>query len=198
MFKPTATLLLTCAAIALSACGAKPEGGESNEAIKVDNAAAPAPMGPAPEETKGQEFVAAVLGGYDFAIASAKQISEKAASAEGKQFGQKMATEMGASLEELKAIATADKLKLEPVAGPTDQSDLAVLTSARGLSLEKAFAAQQLNRLSELVGLVRAYKNGGDNPRLKAWSEKAQLVVNDKLLGVQSYKAQLDEAEDKD
>lgn len=197
MFKPVATLFLTSALCALAACGSKPEGGDSNEAIKIENAGAQTPSGPAPEETKGQDFVSSVLGSYDFALASAKQLVDKGATPDGKQFGQKMAADIGASLDELKAIAAKGNLKLEPVAGPSDQSDLAILSSAKGLSVDKAFATQQLNRLSELLGLVRAYKNGGDNPELKAWAEKAQLVVNDKLLGVQSLKAELDEADDK-
>ena len=180
-------------ALALSACSSK-SGGDSNNAITVENGtAAQAPAGPAPAETKGQDFVSAVLGQYEFALASAKLLGEKAQSAGGKQFAQKMSTDFGASLEELKRIATAGNLKLESVPGPMDQSDLAVLTGTRGLNAEKAFADQQLNRLSELLGLVRAYKNGGDNPELKAWSEKAQTVVNDRLLAVQTLKAELDE-----
>lgn len=197
MFKPVATLFLTTAALGLAACGSKPADADSNDAIAVENGTAQLPSGPAPAETKGQDFVTSVLGSYAFAIGSAKQLGEKGVTSQSKQFGQKMATDLGASLEELKAIATKGGLKLEPEANGTDQGDMAILTSAKGLSLDKAFAAQQLNRLSELLGLVRAYKNGGDNAELKAWAEKAQTVVNDKLLGVQSLKAELDEADDK-
>jgi putative membrane protein len=183
-------------ALALSACGGKP-GDDSNDAITVENGTtAQLPSGPAPTETKGQDFVSVVLGQYEFALASAKLLGEKAESGEGKRFARKMTADFGASLNELKAIATAGKLKLEPVPGPVDQSDLAVLTGTSGVNAEKAFADQQLNRLSELLGLIRAYKNGGDNAELKAWAEKAQNTVNESLLAVQTLKAELDEKTD--
>lgn len=193
MRKPAASIAVIGAALALAACGSKP-GSDSNDAITVRNGeTAQTAAGPAPAETRGQDFVSAVLGQYAFALSSAKLLGEKADSAGARQFAQTMSADFGASLDDLKRIATAGQLKLEPVAGPTDQSDLAVLSSARGVNAEKAFADQQQDRLSALLGLIRAYKNGGDNPELKAWAEKAQNVVNDRLLAVQTLKAELDE-----
>ena len=195
MFRSTSLLPLIGAALLLSSCGSKP-GSNSNDAITIANDQADAASpGPAPAETKGQEFVAAVLGGYDFAIASARMLGERAEGANVRQFGQQMASDFGASRDALKAAATG--LKLEQLAGPADQTDMAVLSSTKSVPFEKAFAAQQLTRLSEMLGLIRAYKNGGDNPALKAWAEKAQATVNDRLLAVQTLKAELEEADEK-
>lgn len=196
MHRSTGLLILAGATLCLSACNSR-TAADSNDAIAVQNAQAQPPAGPAPAETRGQEFVSTVMGGFDFAIASAKMLGEKAESASARRFGQAMAADFTASLDSLKAIARAGHLKLEPQAGPVDQTDLALLSSATGKPVEQAFAAQQAGRLSELLGLIRAYKNGGDNPELKAWAEKAQIVVNDRLLAVQTLKAEMEDAQEK-
>lgn len=184
----TASLLMIC----LAGCGDR--AGESAEAdkIEVTGAAAGAPAGPAPAEVSGQAFVSTVLGGLDFALSSAQMAVERADRPSTKQLAQKMVAELTASKDELSRIANSGGLTLEPGAGPTDQSDLAILSSTRGAPLEKAFADQQMESLTLLVGTIRAYKNGGDNPQLRAWAEKHQGVVNERLLDMQTLKAELE------
>lgn len=193
MSKSNALLVLAGSMLLLSACHSGPA--DADDAITVRNTGAQTPSGPAPAETKGQDFVSSVIGGFDFAIASAKVVSGKAEDANARQFGQAMAAEFSALITEMKGIATTGHLKLDSLAGPTDQTDLALLSSTQGKPLEKVFAEQQLNRLSGLVGLLRAYKNGGDNAALQAWADKAQNIVNERLLAAQTLKAELEEAD---
>ena len=188
MSKPLLTTFLATALLA--ACGS-PEQNASDSAIVVENAQAASPAAPAPAETRGQAFVSAMLGSYEFALAGARMASEKAERPDVKQFAQTLTADFGKSLDALKAIAASGKLKLEPAPAPTHGTDIAILSSTRGAPLEKAFAEQQLQNLSELLGTMRAYKNGGDNPALKAWTEANQGMVNDRLLDLQTLSARM-------
>lgn len=183
-------VLFLCAAL-LSGCGAEPETRDDN-GIQVVGEDAKAPSGPAPEEAKGQPFVSNMLGSFDFALASARHLGERGELANARTFAQGFSADVTRARDELLAIAGAEKLKPEPAPGPAYQSDLALLSSTRGEPLAKAFAAQQIDALTLLVGTMRAYKNGGDNPRLRAWAEKYQGPINERLLDVQSLQAELE------
>ena len=111
--------------------------------------------------------MSAVLGSYDF-----------------------VATDIGASRERLAQLAQSSGVKAEP--GASHGTELALISSTKGPPLEKLFVDQQLETLSELVGLIRAYKNGGDNAELKRWAEADQSVVNDRLLDLQTLKAEIE------
>ncbi len=160
--------------------------------IEVTGQSAQPPAGPAPQEVQGQPFASSVLGSLDFSLASAKLASERGEGANTRALAQKMVAELGAARQELASIAEAGGLKVEATPGPTDQSDLAILSSTHGAPLEKAVAEQQMESLTLLIGTVRAYKNGGDNPALKAWAEKHQGPINDRLLDVQTLQAELE------
>lgn len=188
-----ASSALCLAALLLAGCGSTAEEDKS-DAIEVVNGAGTVPAGPAPEETRGQEFVSAVLGQLDFAAASARQVADRGEPAPAKQAAQKLAATMQAARDELTSIATAGGLKLEPAPGPAHQADLALLSSTRGQPLAQAFAQQQMDGLTLLVGTVRAYKNGGDNAGLRAWAEKHQGPINDRLLDMQTLKGELEQA----
>lgn len=193
MKKAIATVF--AAGLALAGCGQSQTENDSIEVVGGSNAAAGQPIGPAPAETKGQDFVSTVLGGYDFVLASARAAGERSDRAEVKTYAQRAVTDLGASLDKLKNVAGAGGLELNAVPLPTGQTDLAVLTSTRGAPFDKAFAESQMDALTNLVGLIRAYKNGGDNAELKAWAETHQGIVNDRLLDVQTLKAVIEEAE---
>jgi putative membrane protein len=174
------------ALLLLSACGEKAD--NAADRIEVTGQGAPlAPGQPAPAEARGQDFVSTVIGAYGFVIESAKLAEQNADQANVKQFATKLRTDIEAG---------GAGLKLDPKAGETHETDLAVLSSTRGSPLEIAFAEQQIEALTGLVGLIRAYKNGGDNPALKVWAEKHQAIVNDRLLDVQTLNAELQEAQE--
>ncbi len=187
------TSLSLVALCLLAACS---DGAQNNatDKIEVTGQATSAPGRPAPAEAQGQDFVSAVLGSYSFSLESARLVEEKADQARVKQFAAKLRGDLEASQSELTQLASAAGLKMEPTPGETHQTDLAVLSSTRGGPLEQAFAEQQMEALTGLVGLLRAYKNGGDNPALKAWAEKAQAIVNERLLDVQTLNSELQEA----
>lgn len=187
MFRSVLTILL--AGAALAACGSAPQ--DTDDAITVENGAA-TPAGPAAAEAQGDEFVSTVLGDYDFVLASARQANEKAARPDVKQFAQRLASEIGTSRDSLKAIADAAGLAVKLPTDSAHSSELAMLSSTSGSPLERAFVDQQLQTLSALVGLMRAYKNGGDNPELKAWAEANQGMVNDRLLDLQTISAEME------
>jgi len=188
---PTTRLLLPLLAI-LSACSDQ-AGNTTSDRIEVTNGATIRQPGPAPAETRGQEFVSAVEGGFQFVLESTRMVDPKAEQAKVQQFARKLQTDVEALRTELGQIAAASRLQLAPAGGETTyQSDLAVLSSTKGDPLERAFAEQQVETLTALVGLIRAYGDGGDNPQLKAWATRAQSVVNDRLMDVQTLRAELE------
>ncbi len=186
-------IYLMVPALALAACAESPSN-QASDAIEVTGQSTGAALQPALAETRGQDFVSTVLGGYEFSIESARLAEQKAATPSVKQFAAKLRGDLEASRLELSRIAQGAGLKLDTTRGDTHETDLAVLSSTAGAPLERPFAEQQMEALTGLVGLIRAYKNGGDNPALKAWAEAAQSVVNDRLLDVQTLNAELQEA----
>lgn len=192
MSKPVSILILTSASLMLAACGGSPTG---DEPLVVENGQSPGSIGPAPAEARGQDFISWVLGSYGFAVESARIASQKSARPNVRQFAERLEKELGASADQLKALASAQKLNPVAIPGATDQSDLALLSSTRGDPLDKIFAEQQLRTLSTLVGTLRAYKNGGDDPQLKSWAEANQGRVNDLLLDLQTLNAEIEGSE---
>jgi putative membrane protein len=178
-------------AVLLAGCGGKPDAANQSDKITVEGGQAALPAGPAPAEAHGQDFVSAVLDSYDFVLASARAASERADNADVKQFAAKLTTDIGTSRNRLAQLAQTSGLKAEP--GASHGTELALISSTRGRPLETLFIDQQTKTLSELVGLVRAYKNGGDNAELKRWAEADQSVINDRLLDLQTLKAQVEE-----
>jgi putative membrane protein len=178
-------LIAAAPLLLLPACGE--QASAPDDRIEVTGQAAGAPAGPAPQEVQGEAFASSVLGSLDFSLASARLAVERVEGANTRALAQKMAMDFGAARQALAELARA-----EPVSAPTHQSDLAILSSTRGEPLEKAFAEQQMEALTLLVGTVRAYKNGGDNAALKDWAEKYQGVINDRLLDVQTLRAELE------
>jgi predicted outer membrane protein len=183
--------LVSLAAL-LAGCSGKQDAANQSNEIEVVGGGHAQRASPAPVETRGQDFVSAVMSDYDFVLASARAAADKADRAEVKQFATKLGTNIGASRDQLAQIAQASGLKAE-AGGSAHGAELAMLSSTRGAPLEKLFVDQQLDLLSELVGLIRAYKNGGDNAELKRWAEANQSVVNDRLLDLQTLKAEIEE-----
>ena len=177
--------LVLAAVLWLAACGKKESATENR--IEVTGQSAQAPAGSAPQEVQGNAFASAVLGSLDFSLESARQVTERGESANAKALAQKLSAEFATARQELAGLA-----KAEPQADPTHAGDLAILSSARGAPLERVFAEQQMESLTALVGTVRAYKNGGDNPALKAWAEEHQGTINDRLLDIQTLRAELE------
>ena len=186
--------LILLAAASLSACSDK---AADSDSIVVENASANGtPVQAAPAEAEGQAFVSAVLGSYRFEVESARLAAAKAQRPDVKQFAQQLLAAFEASAGGLKPF-TGDT-NSAPTTGPTHQSDLAILSSTQGAPLEKAYLDQRLPALTELLGLVRAYKNGGDNAQLKAWAERAQAMIADQLDKTQSLKAEVEAAANAD
>jgi putative membrane protein len=196
MFKRLISAGFVSLAVLLAGCGAKPDGANQSDGITVAGGHAGQPAGPAPSETQAQDFVSAVIGDYDFMLASARAAADRADRADVKQFAAKFGADIGASRDGLAQLAQAAGVKTEP-GESRHGAELAMISSTRGQPLEKLFVDQQLETLSELLGLIRAYKNSGDNPELKRWAETNQGVVNDRLLDLQTLKAGIDEQADR-
>jgi len=192
MSKGVVSAGLVSFAVLLAGCGGKPDAANQSDKITVEGGQAAQVAAPAPAETHGQDFVSSVLGSYDFVVESARAANERADRADVKQFAATLGSGIGASRDRLAKLAQGSGLKAEP-GQSRHGTELAMLSSTRGAPLEKLFVDQQIDTLSELVGLIRAYKTGGDNPELKHWAEANQSVVNDRLLDLQTLKAEIEE-----
>lgn len=185
--------LIPYALVLVAACS-NPDGNTSTDKIEVTGQSSIRQPGPAPAERRGQEFVSSVEGSFQFLLESGRLAEQKADQVKVKQFAQTLRQTVETARTELSAISDASRLQVAPVAGDTNQSDLAILSSTRGQPLERAFADQQVEALTGLVGLMRAYSDGGDNPQLKSWAAKHQTAINERLLDVQTLRAELEEA----
>lgn len=182
--------LLAVGCLLTTGCGDRAT--EPSDKIEVTGQSVQAKPAPAPAEVQGEPFVATVLGSLDFSIAGAKQVADRGETEGGRALARKMEGEFSAARQELMDIAKSGGLTARAEAAPTFQSDLAILGSTRGKPLEQAFAKQQVDSLTLLVGTVRAYKNGGDNAALKAWADKYSSAIGERLLDVQSLNAELE------
>lgn len=193
---PARSFLLLLCAPALLLCACDKQDQAVSDRISVEDAGRQQTSGPAPAEAQGQAFVSTVSESYAFALGSAEAAVSGADRPDVQQFARQLRANIADSREQLSGIAREAHLTLAPGAG-SHATELTVLSSTRGPALERIFIDEQLQNLTDLVGLIRAYKNGGDNPQLRAWAEASQGVVNERLLDLQSLKAVIEEQADK-
>jgi putative membrane protein len=182
-----AATLLVCA---LAGCSGR-ESGANDSAITVENEAAPRALGPAPEESRGADFVATVAAALQFAIEAAQAQQARGDSADVKAVARNVETQMSGALADLRTAAGSAGVTVAPRPTPSHSTDLAILSSTSGANLDRVWIEQQMPFLTEMLGLVRSFKNSGDAPALKAWAEKHQSTIDDRLIAVQNWRGYL-------
>jgi putative membrane protein len=131
----------------------------------------PSPAGAsAPRQTGAdQTFVTQAAQGGTAEVAKAKLALTKAASAEVKQFAQRMVDDHTKANEELKALATSKQITLPADAPPPA---MAKLEKLEGAAFDQAYIADQMQDHQKAITLFEREAKAGTDAEVKAFAEK--------------------------
>lgn len=188
-------LMLTAAALALTACGPKTTTDNSADMnlVATDN------MMVAPNDgmengamsaaVSTPEFVKNAALGDMYEIASSKLAATSATSAGIKTFAAEMITAHTATTAGLKAAIAKDGVKDAPPAAldAEHQSLIDALKATKGDAFDALYKSQQMDAHNKTLALMEGYALGGDQPALKAFASdtapkvKAHLDMLNKM-----------------
>lgn len=188
-------LMLTAAALALTACGPKTTTDNSADMnlVATDN------MMVAPNDgmengamsaaVSTPEFVKNAALGDMYEIASSKLAATSATSAGIKTFAAEMITAHTATTAGLKAAIAKDGVKDAPPAAldAEHQSLIDALKATKGDAFDALYKSQQIDAHNKTLALMEGYALGGDQPALKAFASdtapkvKAHLDMLNKM-----------------
>lgn len=193
-------LMLTAAALALTACGPKTTTDNSADMnlVATDNmmvapndgmengAMANGAMSAA---VSTPEFVKNAALGDMYEIASSKLAATSATSAGIKTFAAEMITAHTATTAGLKAAIAKDGVKDAPPAAldAEHQSLIDALKATKGDAFDALYKSQQIDAHNKTLALMEGYALGGDQPALKAFASdtapkvKAHLDMLNKM-----------------
>ena len=158
-------LLITAAALALTACGPKADNtviADSNMATSDSMIAAVA----TPDFVKNAAF------GDMYEIASSKLAATMASSADVKKFAANMITAHTATTAGLKAAIAKDGVKDTPPAAldVEHQALIDALKATKGKAFDTLYTSQQTDAHTKTLALMQGYAAGGDQAALKAFA----------------------------
>jgi putative membrane protein len=181
-------LLMSAAALALTACG--PKANNSAAADANANAAMADNMTIASNDSAGVNAMGDVSNGSmagpmatpDFVknaalsdmyeIASSKMAATMASSADVKKFAANMITAHTATTAALKAAKAKDGVTDTPPSAldPEHQAMIDALKAAKGATFDTLYKSQQSEAHTRTLALMQGYAAGGDQPALKAFA----------------------------
>jgi len=133
-----------------------------------------------------QTFVQQASSGGLAEVRAGQLATERAASAEVKQFGQQMVTDHTKANQELTALAQAKNL---PVATELDQKHQVMaeqLTKLQGAAFDRAYLAGQVADHEQTVRLFTTQAKAGHDTELKAFAAKTLPTLQEHLRLVRS------------
>ena len=171
---PKSLILLSAAALALTACGRGGDDASSanaeqtaieNEVLGSEETAAL--EGPAPNSAQG--FVNAAAASDRFEIESSRLASASGQSAAVKNFADNMIKAHTASSEKLKTTAAGlpTPVTIDNTLTAEQQSLLDGLKGKTGTEFDAAYSAAQVAAHQKTLDMLNAYSSGGDTPALK-------------------------------
>lgn len=179
------------AALALAACQktdnppASTDAGTTNETVNAAQDATSAAVGAVAANTMGpmttESFVtnAAISDMYE--VQAGRIAQQKARSADVKAFGQMMATDHTAMMNQMKPLATA--ANQTPPTGLDERRKGMIdnLNAASAADFDRVYLSQQEAAHSEALDLMRGYAERGDNAGLKDMAGKAVPKIQQHL-----------------
>lgn len=185
MTKPALILAAGAAAVALSACGQRNDGGapdQSNEAVNAAQDAASTAVGAAAAQAgaaTAEGFVsnAAIANMYE--IEAARMALQRSNNARVKAIAQTIVDDHTKAGADLRAAASGMTL---PTA--LDERHKGLIDNLRGASNEnfdRVYLEQQQAAHREAVDLFSGYADGGDNASLKAFAAKTLPALRSHL-----------------
>jgi putative membrane protein len=173
-------LLMTAAALALTACGHKADNAAAPDAnvAMADNIAIPAT---APVATS--DFVKNAALGDMYEIASSKLAATMASSADVKKFAAAMITAHTATTAGLKAAIAKDGVKDKPPAAldADHQALIDALKATKGADFDALYKTQQTDAHNNALALMEGYATTGDQAALKTFASETAPKVKTHL-----------------
>ncbi len=115
-----------------------------------------------------------------------KLASEKAMSADVKNFGSRMATDHGKAGDELKTLAQSKGITLPTDMDAKHKAVRDRLMKLSGEAFDHAYIAEMTNGHRQAVAAFRTESRSGTDADIKAWAEKTLPTVQDHLKVAQS------------
>jgi putative membrane protein len=112
--------------------------------------------------------------------------SQKASSSEVKQFGQRMVTDHGKALEELKMMASNKNITLPTTVDPKHKATHDKLSGMSGEAFDRAYMQQMVQAHNETLSKLRSHAKSSRDADIKAWAAKTLPTVQEHLKLAQS------------
>jgi putative membrane protein len=112
--------------------------------------------------------------------------SQKASSNEVKQFGQRMATDHGKALDELKKMASNKNVTLPASVDAQHKATHDKLASMSGQAFDRAYMQQMVQAHNETLSKLRSHAKRSQDADIKAWAAKTLPTVQEHLKLAQS------------
>lgn len=195
-----AVLLITAAALALTACGSKSQSADANltdsNTAMTDNmsdntmvaandsgANGTADNGAATAAVATPDFVKNAALSDMYEITASKLAVSMAQSADVKKFAANMITAHTATTAGLKAAIAKDGVKDKPPVAldPDHQAMITALKGATGPAFDTAYKAQQTTAHTNALALMQSYAASGDQPALKSFAASTAPKVQSHL-----------------
>lgn len=169
------------------AAGQQPGAAPMGQPDRTGNAGNPDMSGPAGMQAGAQnkvndaKFAADAAMGGMAEVELGKLAAEKGGTDAVKQFGQKMVDDHSKANDELKEVASKDKLTIPASLDSKHQARVDKLSKLSGTDFDKAYIKDQLKDHKEDVRKFQAESQSGSNPDVKAFAAKTLPTLKQHL-----------------
>jgi len=132
-----------------------------------------------------QHFVTDAAVGGMAEVELGKLAADKAANADVKKFGQRMADDHGKANDELKVLAQSEKITLPSAIDAKHKSTIDRLSKLSGEAFDRAYVEEMLKDHQKDVAAFRTESKSGKDPEVKAWAGKTLPTLEEHLKMVQ-------------
>ncbi len=143
------------------------------------------------EPSQADKAFAATAAQSGLAEVQAGQLaSQRATSAQVKQYGQKLVTDHTQANDQLQQIAQQDNLTLPTQPSATGQSQGQRLNGLSGSAFDSAFVSGEVRDHQQAIALFQREAQSGHDPALKDFAQKSLPMLRQHLQMAQSLNAQ--------
>jgi len=132
-----------------------------------------------------QHFVTDAAVGGMAEVELGKLAADKAANADVKKFGQRMADDHGKANDELKSLAQSRQITLPSAIDAKHKATIDRLSKLSGEAFDRAYVEEMLKDHQKDVAAFRTESKSGKDPEVKAWAGKMLPTLEEHLKMVQ-------------
>jgi len=132
-----------------------------------------------------QHFVTDAAVGGMAEVELGKLAADKAANADVKKFGQRMADDHGKANDELKSLAQSKQITLPSATDAKHKATIERLSKLSGEAFDRAYVQEMLKDHQKDVAAFRTESKSGKDPEVKAWAGKTLPTLEEHLKMVQ-------------